>query len=553
MSQNLSASWNFRQSLLAGGVFAAVLAIGLSFGVAPARAFNPDSPEVQKLIERGLGYLATTNEPRLGGKCLIAMAFHKHLGDANHPKVVEAVQACKAVAKPDPKDVPWDMYSIGIAIIFLCDLDPYLYREEIRRLHAGMMIKQRANGGFGYPAGGGPHGETGDTSMTQYAVLCTWTAMRTNAITLPKEEVEKVAQWLILTQDPSGGWGYQGNVSPNLGKRVEQSDVRLSLSTAGIGSTYVCAEMLGLMQMLEVDEHRLEGLPPAVRLAREDKKVEAKTKIDKKFFDDAIRGGNAWMSRNYKMPTESWNHYYMYALERYQSFKELADGKSEKEPKWYNDGVKHLRDTIDKEKGFWKSNAGEAVDTAFGVLFLMRSTKKLIQKTIELAAEGTLVGGRGLPKDTRNVRLKGGQLVGRPATMTIDSLLTALEDPSDESAQDDLIASLDELKLSADPEERRKQMERMKQLLSSRSIGARRVAVRMLVEYRDFDNAPLLIAAITDPNPFLAREAHLGLRSLSRKFVGFDWPANGDPDARKQLAEKWQAWYRGVRSDSAAR
>ena len=549
MGQNISRS-NYRRALLLGGFLAALPLLWLAGPLAPAQAFNPESPEVQKLIEKGLGYLATSQHDKLGGKCLIAMAFFKHQGDPDHPKVKEAVEACKAVAKPDPKDVPWDMYSVGIAIIFLCDLDPYLYREEIRRLHAGLIAKQRKHGGFGYPAGGA-HGESGDTSMTQYAVLCTWTALRTGAISLPRDEVEKVAEWLLLTQDPSGGWGYQGNISPTIGKRVEQAEVRLSLATAGLGSTYVCAEMLGLIHLLEVDDQRLEGLPPAVRLAKEEKKIESKTKIDKKFFDDSIRAGNGWFSKNYEMPSKQWNHYYMYALERYMSFKELAEGKAEKEPRWYNDGVKHLRDTI-SEKGSWQSNAGEPADTAFGVLFLLRSTKKTIQKTLELATEGTLVGGRGLPKDTRNVRIKGGQLVSRPAAVTIDSLLTALEDPSDEAAQEDLVASAEELNLSADPAERKKQIERVKQMIASRSNAARRLAVKLLVKNREFDYAPLLILAITDDDVALAREAHYGLRALSRKFVGFDWPEKPEIEARRQLAQKWQSWYRGVRSDSAS-
>ena len=43
--------------------------------------------------------------------------------------------------------------------------------------------------------------------------------------------------------------------------------------------------------------------------------------------------------------------------------------------------------------------ANTIADTAFAVLFLMRSTKKSIEKAKSYGA-GEMIGGRGLPKDT---------------------------------------------------------------------------------------------------------------------------------------------------------
>ena len=50
--------------------------------------------------------------------------------------------------------------------------------------------------------------------------------------------------WLIRTQDPSGGFGYQGKIGEG-NKLVKQSEVRQSLSAAGLGSVYACSDMLG--------------------------------------------------------------------------------------------------------------------------------------------------------------------------------------------------------------------------------------------------------------------------------------------------------------------
>ena len=93
-------------------------------------------------------------------------------------------------------------------------------------------------------AGDIPERETGDTSMTQYGVLSSWEATQAG-FTVPIESIEGVATWLLRTQDPSGGFGYQGNVG-NGGGLVQQSDVKLSMTAAGLGSLCICASLLGL-------------------------------------------------------------------------------------------------------------------------------------------------------------------------------------------------------------------------------------------------------------------------------------------------------------------
>ena len=45
----------------------------------------------------------------------------------------------------------------------------------------------------------------------------------------------------MQTQDPSGGFGYQGTISPNVGALVDQTEIRPSMTAAGSGSLYICA------------------------------------------------------------------------------------------------------------------------------------------------------------------------------------------------------------------------------------------------------------------------------------------------------------------------
>lgn len=531
----------------------ALLAILLILGgpATPLRAFTPESPEVKRLIERGIAYLADKTDNRVGGKCLIGMAFLKHLGDVEHPKVQEAVDACVNLCKREAKDIQTDIYSTGIAIIFLCEVDPSRYRAEIEKLLTSLNLRQKVHGGYGYPLTDGNHGPTGDTSMTQYAVLSSWAAARSGVVEVPITHIEKVCNWLLRTQDPSGGFGYQGHDSGVVGRRVEQSSVRHPLCAAGLGSVYICAELLGFVKAVEPEEARLEGLPPAVKLAKDDKAnqpVALTDKVDLKALRDAIRLGNGWFAKNYKIDPTPWTHYYMYGLERYQSFKELVDGKTIKEPGWYNDGVRFLRETI-RENGCWESNCGPEVDTAFALLFLMRSTKKTIEKTVQLAAEGTLVGGRGLPTSTASVRVRNGQVVVAAPSSAASDLLSALEDPSEEALAD-LVDSLEQLELSSNPQELREQVARLARIAAGGAPEAKILALRTLGKTRQFDLVPTLIRSVRDPDPRVALEAHIALRTISRKLGGIELSDPASAVQRQETAKAWRDWYLSVRPDA---
>src|SRR5688572_11547791 len=72
------------------------LALGLPRGAA---AVTPESPEVKAVIDKAFKYLETADDNRLGGKCLIGLAFLKNGGDEKHAKVDAAVQACLAATR----------------------------------------------------------------------------------------------------------------------------------------------------------------------------------------------------------------------------------------------------------------------------------------------------------------------------------------------------------------------------------------------------------------------------------------------------------------------
>ena len=128
----------------------AVLLGGLS--TRPAEAVTPQSSDVQKLINQGLERLAQASRPRLGGKCIIALAFVK-ANKSNHPKVLEAVAACQQFLQsgetPNLYIDNKSAYDNAVAVLFLCELDSKQHRDSIKQYLDRPMKQQKEHGGWG--------------------------------------------------------------------------------------------------------------------------------------------------------------------------------------------------------------------------------------------------------------------------------------------------------------------------------------------------------------------------------------------------------------------
>jgi hypothetical protein len=508
-----------------------------------ASAVTPDSPEVRKVIDKGLEYLATANDGRLGGKCLIALAFLKDGKDETHPKIAEAVTACKNATRGE---VGADIYSTGIAAIFLCSLDPSKYSAEILKLAESLESRQKSHGGWGYP-----DKQTGDTSMTQYAVLAYWEMSKVGFPT-SLDSTERVGNWLLRTQDPAGHWGYQGKeaegrVSYDL---VKQDSARPGMAAAGLGAAYMVADLLGLGETtVQVDA----TLPAALRPLRKGQAQQARTrKVDARKVRAAQERGRDWMRKNYVIETPYFGYYYLYALERYQSFLEAADGRSVKEPRWYNEGFSYLKKE-QLENGSWKDEHEglEAVNTAFATLFLLRSTKKAIERS-KTFGEGALLAGRGLPEDPQAVRIRGGQIVSKKVDLTIAELIDVLFQPEHASfaaAAADIDYLRNEL-LAMQPADRGEHLARLRTLAASGVGDARLTAVKVMGQLRDLDSSETLIRALDDSDWRVVLAADESLRLIGRSVTPSPLGEKPEEQARAAATEKWKQWYVTIRPDA---
>ena len=504
----------------------------------PAFGVTPESPEVKQVIEKALVFLEREEEQRLGGKCLQGMCFLKTGRPASHPKVQEALKACQASTVSSE-----DVYSNGLAIIFLCELDPQQHTALIQKYLSALLAKQKRHGGWGYA-----EQQTGDTSQVQYAALGIWMARR-NGFQVPLDSIERLAGWLMRTQDPSGAWGYQGVDPGNYQQRVQQAEIRPSLVAAGLGSVYISADLLGITDIKERQPET--GLPPALRVVGDDAKKVQRGGISKVIDATRLRktmaDGNGWFAKNFSFDSAEWTHYYFYGLERYFSYRELIEGTSEREPRWYNDGFAILQRTQQKS-GSWNGGDNEIVATCFSVLFLVRSSRKTIQKIADLG-DGVLVGGMGLPPATADLQERNGKIVETPLGGTVDELIALLNNPdSPEFAQ--LADSPGAIALDSDVTRRSGQIAKLRALVSAGAFQSRLVAVRTLGQVRDFDNVPFLLYALTDPDVRIVLEADKGLRFISRKFGGVGLPSTPSPTEIRAAQTAWKEWFLSVRPDA---
>lgn len=508
---------------------------------APSRAYTPDSPEVQKLVAKGLEYLGSQDPEafsRLGNLCLAGLCFVK-AGQPEHPTVKAAIKACRELTAKGPNQITTsvcDIYSSGLVIIFLSSVDGSAYRQEIGVMVRSLELRQLTGGAWTYESL-----QVGDTSMTQYGALGMWEASAAGYAP-PIDRVARILGWLMRTQDIGGGWGYHAE-DPGSFQLLEQSQVRLSLVTAALGSIYLCSDLLELSPGVVQAER---DLPAALRPV-EPKGGRARVRIDRAQLRLTLRNGTAWFNRAYQIDPEGYTHYYLYSLERYQSLREVAERRVVAEPAWYNQGVEYLART-QAEDGSWTSNSGQDADTAFAVLFLLRSMKKSIQKARNFG-DGTLTGGRGLPSNSADAELKQGRVVSRKLTGPATGLLEILNDPNHPDILY-LADNLDQVNPTGKGGLSASQRAELDRVAETGSVEARLIALRALARARDLDNVPRLIAALRDPDWRVVQEANTGLARMARRLGGFELPDQADEAAREKLITRWKAWYRTARPEA---
>jgi hypothetical protein len=245
------------------------------------------------------------------------------------------------------------------------------------------------------------------------------------------------------------------------------------------------------------------------------------------------------MDRNYSVNMEAKTFYYLYGLERYKSFQESFDLTQDPSPKWYNDGYEYLA-SKQAANGSWAGYCGANCDTAFSILFLLRSTQKSIHAKL---GEGSLLAGRGLPTNLSRAKLHNGQLIVEQVHTKVDELLSMIDDGND-AKLDDLARDPSQLVVDRVDE---KSARRLQQLLRGGEPEVRLLAVRALGRTGNLDYVPSLLYALTDPDRRIVLEARNELRFISRNFDGPGPPDDYTEEQRYQALDLWKKWYLAIR------
>lgn len=530
---------------------AAIFAVAFLASIASvAGAFTPDSPEVRSMIEKAKQFLATAGDERPGAAPLVGLVYLKEQ-QPTHPKVAHAVQVCEKLARMSVAEMKElnEIYSLGLAIVFMCEYDPKGQQATIERLLKHLYALQKDQGAWGYSTGFNE--AFCDTSMSQYAILGMWTASK-GGFSIPREKVRKAVSWLLSTQDPNGGWGYQGLVAPDVTKeRVAQNGVTVCMTSAGLGSMYVCSELLGLKVQDPSKKKTSYEVPTVFELVEDPEEAEQRLVSTPKLralMERSTEEGRAWLSKNFMVDAGQWRMYYLYALERCRSFEQLQLGIKDPKTDWYDQGVEYLQGLQDEQGNFPNQTEMDVPATAFAALFLMRGTQRSIMAAEK--NEGLASGGRGLPRDLRHARVSGSRVVSPVLTASAQDVLEMLDQSNQELEFFDS-ESID-IQLAQDPRTRRDQVERFRRLVREGTPTQSRAAILGLSGSRDMANAPYFIAALGSPDEQVIQAARAGLRELSR-MVDDLGPPVGASEVEVQAAIKaWQEWYQRFAELSSA-
>jgi len=488
-------------------------------------------------VQRGVAYLRShaSSVTGVGESAMMALAMIKAEVSPADPALAACISRITARFSgsgylPERGNGP-DVYEAAVVSMALANLDAEGHRAHLESLAQFLMGRQKANGSWDYQGR-----DKGDTSISQYAVLGLWEAENAGA-SVPGSVWDNAASWYMSSQSSAGSWNYH---------RDEGGPETLSMTAAGVGSLLICQRQLSRYRNKGDSSHPLltalvaEGAPGRYDVSASAAKI-----------SDAIKRGFGWLGSNFNLSKNNPNigrsvFYGLYGIERIGS---LGDRETLGRVNWFKQGRAFLVSEQQSTGNWSQSFPDDNMNTAWAILFLTKSTAKTLRRIeIKRLGAGTLLGGRGLPKDLSSLTIAGGKVVSRPMNGAVEGMLAVLEDPraAGETASS-AVAGVVARYLAEGSEALRPHKDRFRKLLSDRDPGLRRVAAWSLGRTGDLDVAPALINALTDPDDDVVQTARQGLQLLSRKIESLGPPPNATPEQRQEAARKWRDWYDAIR------
>jgi hypothetical protein len=485
-------------------------------------------------VVRGVQYLrGHAGGSQIGETALIALAMLKADVPADDPALAGCISKLRARFasggyKPE-RSGGTDVYEAGVVGLALANIPGGSQRAELNAVARYLISQQKTNGSWDYAAR-----TAGDTSISQYAVLGLWEAENGGAL-VPPEVWERAATWYMSSQAPGGSWNYHRD------EAGPSNPETLSMTAAGVGSLLICERQLARYRRNSEISDLLIPLNP------ESQRLRHKVSLPAARVEAAIRRGLAWLGSNFTTGTgEIVGHSPYYGLYGIERIGALANRDTLGRVDWFEQGRRFIRGT-QRPDGGWAASYGDVPNTVWAILFVTRSTAKTLARIdIKPLGAGTLLGGRGLPKDLSSLTVAGGRVVSRPMSGAVEGMLAVLEDPRSLGA-DAALSGLVSRYRAEGPAVLRPLKDRLRALLSDRDLGLRRVAAWALARTGEIDVVPNLIGGLTDPDESVVTLAREGLQLLSRKADGLGPPSPSTPEQRLEAAQRWRAWYATIK------
>jgi hypothetical protein len=525
-----------------------------------------DKAAVQQGIARGAANLRSRLADLRGSdKTLAYLALFKAGEAADGPIMAEAVAHIMANFKDGKyNEPPEHVYEAAIEITLLADLDAEKYLPQIQLIANYLISEQRSYGTWTYPGTKGDGSPNGDMSITHYACLGLWAAERAGAQVDPQvwqRALDKVGG----SSNPDGGFSYWPGT--RIGEGDGQSMMNMTVNTVG-------TVLIGIMNLepkrmpkfdggnivqvatgpkpkAEAPPKKPEGALEAVNLDdaadKEKTAVVAKGRVPDRAFG-AMQGAYRWISPRFDTINKNSGSkaYYYYSLERMAS---LANIQKIGDRDWYNECADYLL-AEQKADGSWAMSTqfGSNNDTSFCVLFLTRSTAKVIKRRTEEPAVGggLLSGGRGLPDDLKEVDANGNVKKKKEKT-SLDDLLASLADPDKLDLEDTQNELVQQIQLG-DKKELIGKTDKLLGLAQNPNPDIRRTAIWAIGRTGDLSLARFAVLGLDDPDRGVMTESHLALCWTARKPRAFqlaldplaELPADASEDQKSAAVETWR-------------
>ena len=555
----------------------AALSVLFVHGLTSVESRAADKAQIQQAIVKGAAWIqAGMKEKRGSHKSLANVALLKAGEPHDSPLMLEAVADINAKIKSGGVYEPAgdQIYEAGVDITLLADLDGEKYLPQIQIIANYILTNQSPQGHWNYlPPRNERERTGGDISVSHYGCLGLWAAARAGVKIDPDVWV-RVLNWMNSCPNSDGGYAY----NPGVALGLDGTNSTMNMTVNGVG--IMCIAMLNL------EPKRLpsfeKGPPPpkpgavasgtpadkktagaleAVDLdatAAENKQGASTGRIPEATFT-TVRNALNWVSTRFESENKNAAHkaYYYYSLERMGA---LANVTKLNGQDWFNACADKLLSQQNPD-GSWGLTqiVTQENDTCFVVLFLTRSTGKILKRTNLEPPEGggLLSGGRGLPDDLKELDANGNVKKKREKS-SLDDLLASLQNTDTGNLEDTQTELVQQIQLG-DKKELIGKKDMLLKLAGHSDPEIRRTAIWAIGRTGDLSLARFAILGLDDPDSGVMRESHMALCWTARKPNAFKLPvdpleglaAEAGPDQkaaavdswRRQALRLWGDWY----------